>query len=81
MLSARFAPFVIALLLSGCMSCIVTLVASLRTVGLGSDTVAAWLGAWQFAWPVAFSVMLVLGPFVRKCVWKMVPANERSAQP
>ncbi len=80
MLPARIVPHVIAFILSGTMSCIVTLVASLRTVGLGAETVPAWLGAWSLAWPIAFTVMLVIGPFVRKLVWKLVPAQERPAQ-
>ena len=72
MLPARFAPVLFGFLLSGIMSCIVTLVAAIKNVGLSSQTVDAWLSAWLFGWPVAFCVVLVVAPLVRGLVNRLV---------
>lgn len=79
MFPARFAPILFGFLLSGIMSCIVTLVASVKTVGLGANTISTWLGSWGFAWPVAFTVVLVVAPFVRHVVSKLVREADTSA--
>lgn len=80
MFPARFASILFGFLLSGIMSCIVTFVASVKTVGLGRETLTAWLGAWGFAWPVAFTVVLFVAPFVRRVVAILVkdPAGSNS---
>ncbi len=78
MIPARYAPILFGFLLSGIMSCIVSLVASVKNVGLGAETVNAWLGAWAFAWPVAFTIVLVVAPFVRRVVAKLTKAPDTS---
>ncbi|MFC4214523.1 DUF2798 domain-containing protein [Pseudophaeobacter arcticus] len=72
MIPARFAPALVGLILSGLMSCIVTLVASVKTLGLSDQVISAWLQAWFFGWPIAFCVVLVAGPMVRGLVVKWV---------
>lgn len=72
MIPARFAPAVASLILSGLMSCIVTLVAAVKNVGIGAQTISVWLEAWAFGWPIAFCVVLVASPVVRRWVGKMV---------
>ncbi len=72
MLPSRFAPVLFGFLLSGIMSCIVTLVATVKNMGLSTETVPAWLAAWGFGWPVAFCVVLVVAPQVRRLVTKLV---------
>lgn len=71
MLPARFAPILFGFLLSCIMSGLVTLIASVKTVGLGVDTFSTWIGSWAFAWPVAFSIVLVVAPFVHRVVNKL----------
>lgn len=72
MIPARFAPVLVSLILSGLMSCIVTLVAALKNVGFVPEAIPAWLGAWSFGWPIAFAVVLVASPMVRHLVGKWV---------
>lgn len=72
MIPARFAPAVVSLILSGLMSCIVTLIAALKNVGFGAQTLSAWFQAWSFGWPIAFAVVLVASPIVRRWVGKWV---------
>ncbi|OIQ45291.1 MAG: hypothetical protein BM558_04390 [Roseobacter sp. MedPE-SW] len=72
MIPARFAPALVGLILSGLMSCIVTLVATVKTLGLSDQVVSTWLNAWFFGWPIAFGVVLIAGPAVRGMVSKWV---------
>ncbi|SCZ65841.1 DUF2798 domain-containing protein [Epibacterium ulvae] len=72
MLPARFAPVLFGFLLSGIMSCIVTFVATIKNMGMSVDVFTAWLAAWSFGWPIAFCVVLVVGPFVRRLVARLV---------
>ncbi|MEP4035295.1 DUF2798 domain-containing protein [Pseudophaeobacter sp.] len=78
MIPARLASAVVGFILSGLMSCIVTLVASVKTVGLGGQVVSTWLNAWFFGWPIAFVVVLFAGPGVRRLVasWVKPPPSE-----
>ncbi|MEK0164336.1 DUF2798 domain-containing protein [Phaeobacter sp. JH20_36] len=79
MLPARFAPILFGLILSGIMSCIVTGVATLKAVGLSSEAPGLWMAAWSFGWPVAFGVVLVVAPAVRRMVaWMVKPPQEAS---
>ena len=56
------------LLLSLCMTFVVSAVATIRAVGLPHDFMALWLSAWAVSWVIAFPVVLVVLPFVRKMV-------------
>ncbi len=72
MLPARFAPVLFGFLVSGIMSSIVTCIATIRVVGLGEHTFAKWMGAWGLSWPVAFAVILIVAPMVRRFVEHLV---------
>lgn len=76
MIPARFAPVLVSLILSGLMSCIVTLVATLKNMGFQAEAISAWLGAWSLGWPIAFSVVLVASPFVRRLVGRWVRSTD-----
>jgi hypothetical protein len=67
-LPARFAPVLFGFLLSGMMSFLVSGISTLKALGAAPGFVVAWLGAWGFAWPVAFVAVLVVAPFVRRIV-------------
>jgi hypothetical protein len=38
----------------------------LRSVGLANNFVAMWMGSWGISWLVAFPVLLLILPVVRK---------------
>ncbi|EAQ46559.1 hypothetical protein MED193_15227 [Roseobacter sp. MED193] len=77
MIPARFAPALVGLILSGLMSCIVTLVATVKTLGLNDEVFPTWLNAWLFGWPIAFAVVLIAGPAVRGLVSKWVKSSSK----
>ncbi len=68
MIPARFAHAVFGLIMSGLMSCIVTGIATAKAVGFGPSTFGDWMGSWAFCWPIAFAVILTLGPTVKRMV-------------
>ncbi len=72
MISARYARAVFSLIMSGLMSCIVTGIATVKAIGFGPNTLADWLASWAFCWPIAFIVILSLGPSVQRLVNRMV---------
>lgn len=65
---ARYAPVLFGLLVSGLMSFMVSGVATLRNEGLTGDFLSSWLAAWWPAWLVAFPVILIVAPAVRRFV-------------
>ncbi len=75
MIPNKYAPMLFSLILSGTMSLLVSGIATLRTLGLGSHFLAAWLGAWLPAWLVAFPVVIVVAPLARKAVARLVASN------
>ncbi len=72
MTAARLSHVVFCLIMSGLMSCIVTGIATLKAVGLGPTTVSDWMASWMFCWPIAFAVIVVLGPAVKRLVDRLV---------
>jgi len=68
MIPPRLAPFVFGLVLSGMMSCIVSLVATYRALGMVDGFFGLWISAWLFSWAVACPAILMLGPVVRQLV-------------
>jgi len=65
-LPARSARWVTPLLLSLFMTCIVSLISTLKGVGMAPGVLRTWLGAWAVSWAIAFPVSLVVLPLVRK---------------
>ncbi|MCV6585442.1 MAG: DUF2798 domain-containing protein [Marinibacterium sp.] len=72
MFPSRFANPLFGLILSGCMSFIVSGLATWRAIGFAPNFLGDWLSAWSFSWPVAFAIVLVLAPRVRRLVARMV---------
>jgi hypothetical protein len=68
MIPPRFAPVVFGLILSGMMSFIVSLVATLRAAGLVDGFFGLWMSAWVPSWLVAFPTVLIVAPTVRRFV-------------
>jgi hypothetical protein len=65
-LPARYAGIVMPFFLSVIMTCIVSAISTLRSVGLANNFVAMWMGSWGISWLVAFPVLLLILPVVRK---------------
>ena len=71
MIPARFAPVLFGFILSGLMSCVVSLIATLRAIGLPPEFLSIWLPSWAFAWAVAFPTVLVVAPRTQKLVARL----------
>jgi hypothetical protein len=65
-LPARYAPIVMPFLLSLLMTCLVSLIATVRSVGMTPDLIRLWPGSWALSWLVAFPITLVVLPVVRR---------------
>jgi hypothetical protein len=65
-LPARWSAIVMPLLLSLLMTCLVSLIATARSVGLTSELLRLWPGSWLLSWLVAFPVTLLVMPLVRR---------------
>jgi hypothetical protein len=64
-LPARYHRIVLPLILSFLMTCVVSLISTLRSVGLIQGFMPLWLGAWALSWIVAFPLLLLAMPAAR----------------
>jgi hypothetical protein len=64
-LPARYHGLVLPLILSGFMTCVVSLISTWRSVGFIAGFTKLWLGAWALSWVVAFPLLLVALPLAR----------------
>lgn len=71
-LPARYAAVVLPLLLSVLMTFIVSLVSTLRGIGLAQSFLGIWLSAWGLSWLIAFPTLLVALPLVRRATQAIV---------
>lgn len=60
------------LLLSLLMTFIVSLISTVRAVGLSVDLPRLWVGAWALSWVVAFPTLLLVLPLVRRLTAALV---------
>jgi hypothetical protein len=68
----RFAPLVFGFCLSMIMSAIISGVATLSAVGLSAAQPGIWAMAWIKSWVIAFPSVLVVAPFARRIVGRLV---------
>ncbi|KQZ66128.1 MULTISPECIES: DUF2798 domain-containing protein [unclassified Lysobacter] len=73
-LPARYGSLVMPLLLSLFMTCIVSLISTIKSVGMSDQLLSKWLGAWGISWLIAFPVLLLALPVVRKATAALVRA-------
>ena len=73
-LPARYGSLVTPLLLSIFMTCIVSLISTLKGIGMSSQFTSKWLGAWGVSWVIAFPVLLLALPVVRRATAVLVRA-------
>ncbi len=71
-LPARYAHFMLPLVISVFMSCIVSGVATLHSTGMSPDFVHTWMGAWGLSWVIAFPTLLTVLPVARRVVGLLV---------
>lgn len=79
-MSPRFAPILFGFVLSALMSLVVSGIATLRNAGPVDGFVLLWLGAWLPSWFIAFPTVLVVAPFARRLVGRMVKAPAAQVQ-
>ena len=66
------AAWVQPLMLSILMTCIVSLVSSVRAMGWTSGSLRVWLQAWGLSWLIAFPTLLLVLPLVRRATAALV---------
>lgn len=71
-LPARYGALVTPLILSGLMTLIVSGISTLRVLGPTQAFLEGWPGAWALSWLIAFPVLLLLLPVVRKLTAMLV---------
>ena len=71
MIPRRFEPIVFGFILSGMMSCIVSGLSTVRTMGFVDGLFATWMGNWATSWAIAFPVVLVVAPVCRRIVARL----------
>lgn len=73
-LPARYGTLITPLLLSVFMTCIVSLISTLKSIGMSAQFIPKWLGAWGVSWLIAFPVLLLVLPAVRRTAATLVRA-------
>ncbi|MNF73949.1 hypothetical protein D3C84_559690 [compost metagenome] len=73
-LPARYGAWVMPLLLSIFMTCIVSLISTFKGIGWSPQFVTKWLAAWGLSWVIAFPVLLLVLPLVRRAALALVRA-------
>jgi len=65
----RWAPILVAALMSGMMSAMVALISTIRGFGWANHLLfELWLRAWSVSWPIAFVVLVLVGPSIQRWV-------------
>lgn len=67
-LPARYAHIVLPFLVSLLMSCLVSGIATLRSIGLSENFISIWMSGWGVSWIVAFPALLFVLPVARRIV-------------
>ena len=71
-LPKRLEPYAFGLLLSGMMSFLVSGLSTALAVGVNANFPLFWLSAWLPSWAIAFPSVLVVAPFVRRILARIV---------
>ncbi|OUY05752.1 DUF2798 domain-containing protein [Acinetobacter populi] len=61
-------PFLLSLL----MTCVVSMISTLKSLGFSNFTLPDWIGAWVISWLIAFPVLLLALPIVKKLTLMLV---------
>lgn len=71
-LPARYAPVAGLVILSLFMTCIVSGISTLRSIGFAPNFFSVWPVAWAMSWCVAFPVLTLVTPLVNRIVAGLV---------
>jgi hypothetical protein len=71
-LPAAYAKVVLPFFLSIIMTCVISLISTLRSAGWGAGFFPLWLGSWGLSWLVAFPTLLLVLPVVRRATAAVV---------
>ena len=74
-LPPRYAALVMPFFLSIIMTCVVSLISTLRGAGFDSGFFALWLGSWALSWLVAFPTLLLVLPLVKRATAAVVRSD------
>lgn len=58
------------------MSCLMSFVITIFNIGLVDEILFIWLKAWGFAFVVAFPIVIVVSPVVRRLVENIIDSND-----
>lgn len=72
---ARYATVVMPFFLSVLMSCLVSGISTLNSVGFDSSVFVLWPRAWLVSWLIAFPSLLLVLPFVKKLTAAVVAST------
>lgn len=78
-LPARFNAIAVPFLLSLLMTCVVSGISTVNGIGLADGVIGKWMQAWGLSWMIAFPVMMVVLPLVRRIVALAVEAETSSS--
>ena len=78
-LPPRFNGIVMPFMLSVLMTSIVSLISTLRGIGVVPDLTTIWLSAWAMSWAVAFPTTLLVLPLVKRASAALVRAPQPQA--
>lgn len=76
-LPATSAVIVMPLVLSVIMTLVVSLISTVRVLGLQGEALRAWPAAWALSWLIAFPTLLLVLPIVRRVVSAIVMSPTR----
>jgi ABC-type phosphate/phosphonate transport system permease subunit len=71
-LPAKYGALLTPLILSIIMTFIVSLIATVKAVGISDFSAREWMSAWCLSWMVAFPTLLLVLPLVRRIVGLLV---------
>lgn len=71
----RYAAVVLPFFLSMIMTFIVSCISTIRSMGVEQFSTDIWLSAWGISWLIAFPVLLLVLPIVRKITFLLVHAG------
>lgn len=71
-LPVRAMIFLVPFFLSFVMSGIVSLISTVKSLGMGMQVLSPWLTSWGLSWMIAFPTVLFVLPFARKLVLLLV---------
>ncbi len=72
-LPARSVHVILPLVITFCMTFVVSGISTVKNLGVhDANLFSSWMGAWGTSWVIAFPVLMVLLPIVRKFVFSFV---------